>query len=82
MTATGFGCQHVPSYTTFDANVSYDIDGEGLLNGLQVSANVRNIADEYSPWVNSADSISGNGSLNDYGNLLGRVVTVGLRKRW
>ena len=82
VTATGFGCQHVPSYTTFDANVSYDIDGEGLLNGLQVSANVRNIADEYSPWVNSADSISGNGSLNDYGNLLGRVVTVGLRKRW
>jgi hypothetical protein len=82
VTTTGVGCQHVGSYTTFDTHISYDFQNGGLLSGLQLFGDVRNLTDKRSPFINSTDTISANGSLNTYGNPLGRVVSVGFRKKW
>ena len=64
-------------FDIFNVRAAYDFGDAGTLQGLQISLNVENLFDK-SPPV-QLDAVGGhNATLN----MLGRVVSVGLRKSW
>jgi iron complex outermembrane receptor protein len=83
VTTSGLGCQHVGSYLTFDTHVSYTLGGSSLLTkDLQVFLDVTNILNRDPPFVDATDSITGNGSLNVWANPIGRLASLGFRKKF
>jgi iron complex outermembrane receptor protein len=72
---------HVGGFDTFNLFVQWDVKGQNLLKDLSLTLNVDNLFDADPPFYNG----SGFGTLSGYApntGTLGRVVTLGLRKRF
>jgi iron complex outermembrane receptor protein len=69
--------QRVPSWTTFDLNLSFapDVD-QGVFSGTRLTLNVRNFTDKDAPVVLTANSAA---DLDNH-NVFGRMVTLELSK--
>ncbi|RYG10618.1 MAG: TonB-dependent receptor, partial [Caulobacteraceae bacterium] len=70
----------VPAWTTVDAGVSYEFQGDQIagLDGVRVSMNVQNISDEQPPIVLSGTTAVDLGNHNPFG----RVWTFEVTKRF
>src|SRR6185436_11822186 len=71
------GGQEVDSYKTVDIHVAYNFANEGWLEGTTVFLDGNNVFDEDPPFVNTA---LGYDTFN--ANPIGRLVTVGISKKW
>ena len=71
------GGDRVPAGNTFDIHGAYDFPGDGVVKGLQVYVDIQNMFDKAPPFYNSA-----NGYDSFSGNPIGRVTSVGLRKKF
>ena len=71
------GGQPVDSYTTIDLHVGYSFANEGFLSGVSLFMDATNITDEEPPFVNAPLGFDGFNA-----NPIGRIVTVGLGKKW
>jgi iron complex outermembrane receptor protein len=72
------GGDKVKSNDTFDAHLAYDFQNQdGLLSGVQIFLDGRNIFDKDPPFYNN-----NNGYDTFSGNPIGRVISIGARKRW
>jgi iron complex outermembrane receptor protein len=71
------GGQQVDSYKTVDVHVAYSFASEGWLSGTQIFLDGNNVLDEEPPFVNAP---AGYDTFN--ANPIGRLVTVGLSKKW
>jgi iron complex outermembrane receptor protein len=71
------GGQRVKAWTTFDAHAAYDLPAQGWLKNTQVFIDGSNIFDRDPPFYN----VAGGYDVQD-ASALGRVVTIGARKRW
>ena len=71
------GGDKVEAGNFFDAHAAYDFQGEGFVKGLQLFVDVNNIFDKTPPFYNS-----NNGYDSYSGNPLGRLTTVGFRKKF
>jgi len=69
--------QRIDAFTTVDAHVAYDFEGEGILRDTQLFLDASNLFDEAPPFVNTAGGFSSSDS-----SPIGRVVTIGFRKTW
>jgi iron complex outermembrane receptor protein len=71
--------KRIKAFKTADLHLAYAPEGEGLMSGIEVSLDVSNLFDQDPPTF--ADS---NASNIDFtrSNPIGRMWTVGLRKRW
>jgi iron complex outermembrane recepter protein len=78
--------QNVSSFTPLDLSVAWnvgDAQGDGLLDGLQLRGEVRNLLDEEPPYVNIAPTANGSGGYDaTASNPIGRLYAVSLRKKW
>lgn len=81
VTATGLGCQTVKANLTVDAHANYEFTGDGFAKQLQVYLDASNLLDKKPPFVNATDSITPNGALNVWASPIGRVISVGFRKK-
>jgi iron complex outermembrane receptor protein len=70
------GGDHVGSYTTFDANFTYQF-GDGPLGRPSVFVQVQNLFDAYPPFENTAQGFD-----SFTGFVLGRVINVGVRLKF
>ncbi len=71
------GGDKVDANNTFDLHVAYDMDGEGITKGVQLYLDVNNVTDKEPPFYNNTagyDTFSG--------NPLGRVTSIGARKKF
>jgi iron complex outermembrane receptor protein len=68
------GIYRVPTLFTIDVNASYDLPDEWL-SGTSVNLNINNILDTDPPFFNNSSGSQG-------GSAIGRMVTVGVRKKW
>ena len=83
VTTTGLGCQHIAPNITLDTHLAYDVNGSDFFSqGLQLYLNITNLLDKNPPFVDAADGITPNGSLNNFYNPIGRTFTFGFRKKW
>jgi iron complex outermembrane receptor protein len=71
------GGDAVEAGDTFDFHAAYDFQGDGWQRELQVFVDLNNIFDTDPPFYNN-----NNGYDQFSGNPIGRLVAVGLRKRW
>ncbi|MBO9711702.1 TonB-dependent receptor [Sphingomonas sp.] len=78
--------QNVDSYTPVDLSIAWNVGGEnghGLLRGLTLSAEVRNLFDVAPPYVNLAPSGNGSGGYDaTAANPIGRLFAVSLRAKY
>ncbi|NJC04382.1 iron complex outermembrane receptor protein [Sphingomonas kaistensis] len=78
--------QKVKSYTPIDASISWDIggrDGSGMLSGLTLGAEVRNMFDIKPPYVNLAPSGNGSGGYDaTVASPIGRELAVTIRAKY
>lgn len=68
----------VASWTTFDATVTYEFEGEGPTKGVRVALSAQNLFDEDPPVVL-------NGSVawdNQAASAIGRFISLEVSKRW
>jgi iron complex outermembrane receptor protein len=75
--------RHVPSWTTFDLNVSFAFPGDdarwSFMRGVRVGVTVTNLFDREPPIVQS--SVSGNSSIDLYThNAFGRYAQLQITK--
>jgi iron complex outermembrane receptor protein len=75
-TVSGAGCQKISPQTTFDLYLGTTVPEE-LFAGSEVFVAMQNIFDKAPPFV---DTPSGYDPL--WSNPIGRLVSVGLRKKW
>jgi len=68
------GGDRVSSRTIFDLNLSYTLPEGGVLGGSQFFVDVTNVFDTPPAFYNSTNGYDGYG-----GNIIGRVVTLGVR---
>jgi iron complex outermembrane receptor protein len=68
----------VGSYTTFDLHASYDIP-DGFLAGNQIYIDGSNIFDAHPPFYNSHGQFETTGTNDLVTNLVGRLMSVGIR---
>jgi iron complex outermembrane receptor protein len=69
----------IPSWTTFDANLSYDVPEDlGFIGGLRLSVSGTNITDKAPPLVLSGTSAFDAGNANPFG----RMVTFEISKKF
>ena len=77
--------QNVPSWTTFDINLSFapDIDG-GLFGGTRFTVSARNVTDKDPPTVLSSQASNGIVTAVDLNthNVLGRILTFEISKKF
>jgi len=77
--------QKVPSWTTFDVNVSFapDVDG-GVFGGTRFTVSARNFTDKAPPTVLSSIAINGIPTAVDLSNhnVLGRILTFEISKKF
>jgi iron complex outermembrane receptor protein len=71
------GGQNVDSYSTVDLHVGYNFANEGALSGTSLFLDATNVTDEEPPFVNAPLGFDGFNA-----NPIGRVVTVGVGKKW
>src|SRR5436190_1195983 len=71
------GGQPVDSYATVDLRFAYDFKGPGALSGASAFFDVRDLFDEGLPFVNAPIGFD---PFN--ANPIGRVLTVGINKKW
>lgn len=71
------GGDKVRAQDTFDLHAAYDFPGEGWEKGAQVYVDVQNVFDRDPPFYNNV-----NGFDTFSGNPIGRIVSVGARKRF
>lgn len=71
------GGQSVDALLTFDAHASYKLPDAGVLAKAEINLDISNLTDKKPPFFNSAQGYDGFG-----GNPIGRVVTIGLSKKW
>lgn len=69
------GQTHVESFSPVDLFLAYDVSGSGWNNGFSLTLNIANIGDERPSFINRG---FGNGN----GGTLGRLFTVGVRKKF
>lgn len=74
---TGAGGDNVDALNTFDAHVAYSFDGEGITSGMQIFADATNLLDKKPSFYNNAQ-----GYDTYSGNPIGRIVSIGVRKKW
>jgi iron complex outermembrane receptor protein len=70
------GGQTIPAYTTFDAHLAYSI-GDGPWANTEIDLDGSNIFNKAPPFFNTAL-----GYDNFNANPIGRVITVGVSKKW
>lgn len=75
------GGDAVDSYTTFDLHASYDIP-DGFLAGNQIYINGNNIFDSHPPFYNSHGQFETTGTNDLVTNLIGRLMTLGIRAKF
>src|SRR5581483_7311982 len=69
-------CQHISPNITLDAHVAYNFNGSDFwTQGLTVYLDVVNLADKAPPFVDAADGLTPNGSLNQFYNPVGRLIS-------
>jgi outer membrane receptor protein involved in Fe transport len=75
--------RRVGSWTTLDLNLSYSVRGqrEGLLAGTTFSLNADNVFDAAPPFLNNGGNV-GLGYDQENGDLLGRMLSLSIRKNW
>jgi iron complex outermembrane receptor protein len=71
------GGQSIPAYTTVDAHAAYRFDTGGALANTEVDLDGSNILNKAPPFFNTA---LGYDIFN--ANPIGRVITVGVSKKW
>jgi iron complex outermembrane recepter protein len=71
------GGQTVEAYSTVDLHFGYNFGDSGALSGASLFFDARDLLDEEPPFVNTALGFDGFNA-----NPIGRVVTVGMTKRW
>jgi iron complex outermembrane receptor protein len=71
------GGQHVDAYATLDLHVAYTFSNEGWLKGAQLFVDGTNVLDKEPPFVNTALGYDGFNA-----NPIGRLITVGINKKW
>lgn len=77
--------EKVASYTPVDFSITWDLGNGsgGLLDGVSLSGEVRNLFDAKAPYVNIAPSVNGNGGYDaTAANPLGRLIAVSLRFKY
>ena len=68
---------HIAAFDLLNLRAAYDFAEGGLLGGTQLSVNVENALDKDPPA--QIDAVGGHAATL---NMLGRVVSVGFKKRW
>ena len=71
----------VGSYSTFDLFFKYDFDSKGPLGDLSLTLNVNNVFDKYPPLYFGGDIVRNQSGFRN-GNTVGRLVQVGLSKKF
>jgi iron complex outermembrane receptor protein len=71
------GGQPVDSYMTVDLHFGFDFGGSGALSGASLFFDARDLLDEDLPFVNAPLGFDGFNA-----NPIGRVLTIGLTKKW
>lgn len=73
--------RRIASWTTVDLQVSYDFGtrGPAFLDGAAIALTARNVLNANPPFVNNP---AGVGYDPENADLLGRVLSIGLRKAW
>jgi len=73
--------RHVTSWTTVDLLTSYQFGKEALgpFSDMRVSLGIENAFDERPPFVNNP---AGVGYDQENGDLLGRLISLNVRKKW
>jgi iron complex outermembrane receptor protein len=71
------GGDKVKAGNFIDLHVAYDFPGDGLTQDLQLFVDVNNLFDKDPPFYNS-----NNGYDTFSGNPIGRLTTIGVRKKW
>ncbi len=66
--------QHIGAQQTVDLSFGYDLPDEWL-SGTSLNANINNLFDTDPPYRNNSSGYVG-------GNVIGRTVTIGIRKKW
>jgi len=61
----------------FDLHAAYDFEGDGITQDLQLFVDINNVFDKDPPFYNS-----NNGYDTFSGNPIGRLTTIGVRKKW
>jgi iron complex outermembrane receptor protein len=67
----------IASYTTVDTDLAYTFESDGLMDGMRLSLNVRNLFDKAPPVADF-----GTGYDPSKASALGRVVAVTVNKSW
>lgn len=67
----------VGAYTTLDLDLAYSFDQAGMMEGVRISLNARNLADKKPPFADY-----GNGYDPSKASALGRIVALTLNKEW
>lgn len=75
------GQTKVGSYSTFDLSLKYDFAGEGALADLSLTLNINNVFDKYPPLFFGGDIVRNQSGFRN-GNTVGRLVQVGLSKKF
>lgn len=73
------GYEHIAASNTFDLNVGYNIPEEWW-SGTRANLTITNLFDSDPSFSNQSSGYDGGGSPN--GNPIGRVVTIGVTKKW
>ena len=71
------GGDKVKAGNFFDLHAAYDFPGDGMTKDLQLFADINNVFDKDPPFYNN-----NNGYDTFSGNPLGRLTTIGVRKKW
>jgi iron complex outermembrane recepter protein len=73
--------RHVTSWTTVDLQASYQFNEEALgpFGDMRLSLGVENVLDQRPPFMNNAVGI---GYDQENGDLLGRLISINVRKKW
>jgi iron complex outermembrane receptor protein len=76
--------EHVSSWTTFDAQLSWDIKGAAGSggHGMRLALSALNLFDRDPPYVNNDQGVIAFGYDPENANALGRVISVQLTTRW
>lgn len=75
--------EDVSSYSPVDLRLTYTLPESGMLSGLGIGAEVRNVFDRDPPFVNLAPSLNGSGGYDaTVTNPIGRLFALTLNKSW
>ncbi len=83
-TANATQLETVDSFTTVELHFSYELELAGVFEGTKLMLDVENLLDEEPPFTRSATAGLGlaTGGGVGAGNPFGRMIAVGLQKKW